>query len=196
MCNKHELDCAHDRSSIWLFAERFLLGRFRSTEDSTKNMKISRRASLKMLNGQAGRVDGRNTVRSPTLLATLLLVNLVASTLHFADNMLRFGEYPEPKWIAGPHIVDALWLVVTPLLAAGWWLARREMKWLSVGILWLYGGLSMFVLGHYLYASPTMLTFRINILIGMEAMAALLLILLAPVAASGMRDQQRHDPTA
>ena len=159
-------------------------------------MKISRRASLKILNGQAGRIDCRNTVHSSTLLATLLLVNLVASTLHFADNMLRFGEYPEPKWIAGPHIVDALWFVVTPLLAAGWWLARREMKWLSVGILWLYGGLSMFVLGHYLYASPTMLTLRINILILMEAIAALLLVLFAPAAASGMRGRQRHDLAA
>ena len=94
--------------------------------------------------------------------------------------MLRFDQYPEPKWIADPHVVDALWLVITPLLAVGWWLAHRRMKWASVGVLWLYGVLSMFVLGHYLYASPSELPFRINLLIGGEALAAALLILLAP----------------
>ena len=94
--------------------------------------------------------------------------------------MLRFDQYPEPKWITGPHVVDALWLVITPVLAVGWWLARRQMKWASVGVLWLYGVLSMFVLGHYLYASPWELPFRINLLIGGEALAAALLILRSP----------------
>jgi hypothetical protein len=64
----------------------------------------------------------------------LLLVNLAASALHFSDNMLRFGEYPEPKWITTPHVVDALWIAITPLLAAGWWFANREMKWRAVGV--------------------------------------------------------------
>ena len=48
------------------------------------------------------------------------------------------------------------------------------------GVLWLYGVLSLFVLGHYFYASPTELSFRINFLIGMEAVAAALLLLSAP----------------
>jgi hypothetical protein len=148
------------------------------------------------VHGQAFRPPRQEAVRPSCLLAALLLVNLVASTVHFADNMLRFEEYPEPKWIAGPHTVDALWLLITPLLAAGWWLARREMTWWSVGILWLYGGLSMCVLGHYLYAPPTMLALRINILILTEAIAALFLILLAPAAASAMRRRPMPDPAA
>jgi hypothetical protein len=122
-------------------------------------------------------------MRSPsTTLPLLLIANLVASTLHVGDNVLRFAEYPEPTWITGPHVVDALWLVVTPLLAVGWWLARRDMKWAAVGVLWLYGALSMFVLGHYLYASPSALPFRINFFIAGEAVAASLLILFAPFA--------------
>lgn len=116
------------------------------------------------------------------MLPVLLLANLVASILHFGDNMLRFNEYPEPKWITGPHTVDTLWFVITPLLALGWWLARRNMKWAAVGVLWLYSGLSLFVLGHYLYASPLELPFRINFFIGTEAVAAALLIVGAPLA--------------
>ena len=116
------------------------------------------------------------------LLLALLVANLVASALHFGDNMFRFHDYPEPNWITGPHTVDALWLVITPLLALGWWLARRGMRWRSIGVLWLYGALSMLVLGHYLYASPSELPLRINLLIWGEAIAAALLILLAPLS--------------
>jgi hypothetical protein len=101
--------------------------------------------------------------------------------------MLRFDEYPEPTWIVSPHVVDALWIAITPLLAAGWWFADRGMKWRAVGVLWLYGVLRMFVLGHYLYASPTTLPVRINIFIALEALAAFLLIVFAPIAASGRR---------
>jgi hypothetical protein len=125
-------------------------------------------------------------VPSKTLLA-LLVANLVTSILHFGDNMLRFNQYPEPKWITGGHVVDALWLALTPLLAVGWWLAGRAMKRAAVGILWLYGGLSLFVLGHYFYAPPTALSLRINLLIVGEASAALSLILLAPFAIRSMR---------
>ena len=119
---------------------------------------------------------------TPRLLLVLLIANLVASALHFGDNMLRFHEYPEPEWITGPHIVDTLWLVITPLLALGWWLARRGMRWGSIGALWIYGALSMLVLGHYLYASPSELPVRVNILIWAEAVAAALLIVLAPLS--------------
>ena len=118
--------------------------------------------------------------KSSLILLILLVVNLVASALHFGDNMLRFHEYPEPAWITGPHVVDAVWLLMTPLLAAGWWLARGGIRGWAVGVLWLYGVLSMFVLGHYLYASPSALSFRINFLIALEAVAAGLLLVLAP----------------
>ncbi len=120
----------------------------------------------------------------PGSLLILLLVNLVASALHFGDNMFRFREYPEPAWITGPHVVDALWLVITPLLGVGWYLARRERKWAAVGVLWSYGVLSMFVLGHYLYAAPSSLSVRVNLFILLEASAAALLVVLAPVLSS------------
>ena len=121
----------------------------------------------------------------------LLFANVAASALHFGDNMLRFDEYPEPKWIGRPHTVDTLWLAMTPLLAIGWWLARREMKRSSVGVLWTYGVLSLFALGHYFYTSPAQLALRINLLIALEVIAAVLLILLAPGA---VFDRRRGAP--
>ena len=118
----------------------------------------------------------------PRLLLALLIANAVASATHFADNMLRFDEYPEPAWITGPHVVDSLWLAMTPLLPLAWWLATRGRKWAALGTLWIYGILSLFTLGHYFYASPMTLSFRINALILLEAAAAALLLVLSPVA--------------
>lgn len=118
--------------------------------------------------------------KSPIALPVLLIANLIASALHFGDDMMRFEHYPEPAWITGPHVVDALWLLMTPLLAIGWWLARGGRTLAAVAVFWVYGGLSMFVLGHYLYASPFELPASINLLIGLEAVAAGLLLILAP----------------
>jgi hypothetical protein len=125
-----------------------------------------------------------------------MVANLAASVLHFGDNIFHFHQYPEPTWIRAPHVVDALWFVMTPLLAVGWWLASRPSKWAAVSVLWLYGALSMCVLGHYLYAVPTELPFRINVFIMAEALAAALLIAFAPFLLSrrGGRQTAGHSP--
>jgi len=112
------------------------------------------------------------------------MVNLVASILHFGDNIINFREYPEPTWIPSPHVVDALWFAMTPILLLGWWFSSRNSKWKAVSLFWLYGVLSMFVLGHYNFAAPSELSARINVLILSEALAALILIGLAPLLVS------------
>jgi hypothetical protein len=30
--------------------------------------------------------------------------------------MIHFHDYPEPRWISSPHVVDALWFIITPIL--------------------------------------------------------------------------------
>src|SRR5262245_30908081 len=122
----------------------------------------------------------REKMGTSAMLRALIIANLIASTLHFGDNMLRFSEYPEPHWISNPPVCDSLWLAITPLLGVGWWLARRAMKWAAIAGLWVYGVLSLFALGHYFYAAPSQLSLRINLLIGAEAAAAALLIVSAP----------------
>jgi hypothetical protein len=118
--------------------------------------------------------------RHRTVLMVLIAANVVASALHFGDNMLRFDQYPEPKWIASPHTVDALWFLMTPLLVLGWWSVSRGRRWAALVAFWVYGVLSLFALGHYFYGSPFQLSARINLLIGLEAVVAALLIAAAP----------------
>jgi hypothetical protein len=121
-------------------------------------------------------------IRSPRLLAALLIANVIASAAHFADNALRFAHYPEPAWITGPGVVELLWFAITPLLALAWWLATRDHKWAALATLALYSVLSLFTLGHYFYASPLDLPFAINALIALEATSAALLLAVAPLA--------------
>jgi len=64
------------------------------------------------------------------------VVNLVASILHFGDNILNFHDYPEPTWIPSPHVVDALWFVITPILFLGWWFSLRNAKWTAISLFW------------------------------------------------------------
>ena len=114
------------------------------------------------------------------ILNVLVTVNLLVSALHFGDNMLHFREYPEPAWITGRHVVDLLWFAISPVLLGGWWLARQGRRAAAVSALWVYCVLSLFVLGHYLYADPSELSFRINVLIIAEAAAAATLLILTP----------------
>ena len=125
-------------------------------------------------------------------LSVVLLVNVAASALHFGDNMIHFHEYPEPRWITGPYVVDGVWFVMTPLLVLGWALAKGGLRLASIAVLWLYGGLSVFVLGHYFYASPFDLSLRINLSIGVEAVAAGFLLVVAPFLVPGIPFRRRR----
>jgi hypothetical protein len=105
----------------------------------------------------------------------LVVANIAAGVLHYADNVMFFSAYPEPAW-ATPHIVDAFWFVMTPFAVAGYFLVRRGfVVWGSV-MLYLYAGMSLLVLGHYLYAPPGSVHFRINLFIILEVVLAAVLI--------------------
>ena len=117
----------------------------------------------------------------------VVAANLFASTAHFTDNAVRFVLYPEPRWISSPLVVVALWLAITPLLLAGWWLARREHFRLAAGAFGLYSLSSLFVVGHYAYAPVTTIRLSVHITIVANALAALALMLGAPPLLREMR---------
>lgn len=109
-------------------------------------------------------------------LAALVWMNLVASALHFADNVVHYDAYPEPRWISSGHVVDVLWFAITPLLLAGAWYRARGPAMLGRLLLAAYGVLSFGALGHYFYGSPASMSLRMNALILLEAGAALALL--------------------
>lgn len=109
------------------------------------------------------------------VLLVLLLVNVTASVLHYVDNIRFFDAYPEPAWIS-PHFIDAFWFVMTPFAVVGFFLFSKGSRWGSAASLAAYALMSLLVLGHYRYASPWALSFRVNLFILSEAVAALMLL--------------------
>jgi hypothetical protein len=107
------------------------------------------------------------------ILLTLVLANVITSIVHYVDNVLFFQHYPEPTWLY-PHLVDMAWFVMTPFGVAGYLLFLRGRS-AAFACLYLYALMSLLVLGHYLIAPPWQVSFKINLFIMAEAIAALLL---------------------
>lgn len=81
-----------------------------------------------------------------------------------------------PARIAGPHVVDGLFVVAIVSLVVDYlaFLARRRASAaLGLGVFSL---INVSALGHYLYAPMSALTPKMNVLIWLEAVAARVLM--------------------
>jgi hypothetical protein len=114
-------------------------------------------------------IDGRTRI-----LLALLWAGVVTSILHYVDNVLFFRHYPEPTWL-NPHLVDLAWFVMTPFGVAGYVMYRQGRRPAAFACLYLYAVMGLLVLGHYLIAPPWEVSFKVNLFIMAEAVAALLL---------------------
>ncbi len=108
----------------------------------------------------------------------LIWLTLYGASLHFFDNVYFFDQYPEPAWLS-PVVVGALWI---PLAL----LAHRAVDYIHANKLdKTYSLVHGFVsghwlsLGHYLFANPSDVPLRINLIIGLQVGLATLLFVLA-----------------
>src|SRR5579859_8094670 len=106
----------------------------------------------------------RETAVRTRVLLVLLVMNVAASMAHYADNIVRFAEYPEPPWMR-PSYIDTFWFPMTALGIAAYWLYRRGRNEPALWLNYVYGLMNLLVLGHYVYAAPWHLSFTINALI-------------------------------
>ena len=135
---------------------------------------------------QKYRMESPTFVRPKALLA-LLALTLLASALHFADNVIYFDDYPEPAWLS-PVAVAVLWLPLAWVAMRAWHCVKDGEG--ERGYLLVHGFISgnLLSLGHYLFAAPWEVATRINVAIAVQVgMAALLL-------ATTLRQQARHAP--
>lgn len=109
-------------------------------------------------------------------LLVLIILNIIATFGHYVDNICYFADYPEPHWLS-PSIVDAFWFFMTPFAAFGYWYYLKGWHGLARWSLVAYCLMSLLVLGHYLIEPPWNVAFRINLLILIEALAAVVLLL-------------------
>lgn len=108
----------------------------------------------------------------------LIWLTLYGAALHFFDNVYFFDQYPEPAWL-NPVAVGALWI---PLAL----LAHRAVDYTYLGkVDRSYSLVHGFVsgnwlsLGHYLFAAPSEVATRINVIIGIQVGLATALFFMA-----------------
>ncbi len=122
----------------------------------------------------------------------IIMGNIAASVLHYLDNLARFQEYPEPQWLS-PHLAGAFWFVMTPMALGGYYLYVRNRGTVAYLLLYLYGAMSLLVLGHYAYAPLADISFSIHLFILLEAVAAACLVLFTAWLQTGPPTHCRSD---
>jgi len=113
--------------------------------------------------------------RAKRLLLWLVLANVASTVAHYLDNMVYFGDYPEPPWMT-PHIIDGFWFVMTPFAFIGYRLMARELVHWGSASLYLSSVMSLLVFGHYRYAPMSDIGVRIHLFILLEALLAIALV--------------------
>ena len=122
----------------------------------------------------ARRSDRKLDTPSKALLL-LLVLNVVASIVHYADNIARWSLYPEPAW-DNARLTDSFWFLMTPVGIAAYVVYRRGRKGLGLALNALYGALNLVVLAHYLFASPEDVSLSVNATILFESATAACLL--------------------
>jgi hypothetical protein len=105
-------------------------------------------------------------------LLMLIFLNICISLGHYIHNILLLPEYHEPSWIT-PVLIDSLWFVMTPFSCIGYVMFSKSKLSLAYALLYVYSGLSLLVLGHYLIAPIWILSLSINLVIFAAAILAM-----------------------
>jgi hypothetical protein len=108
----------------------------------------------------------------------VVVVGIVASALHFADNAIEITHYNEPGWITSAGVVVS-WFVVTAIAAVV--LLRRRADAAFFVFAGAYALVLLSGLLHYAYGPPMNMPMRSNVTVLIEAAtgAALVVALLA-----------------
>ena len=113
----------------------------------------------------------------------LVLLTLISSAVHFADNAFRLDLYPGPAWLTRNVILGA-WMIV---LAAALLAYRSGKRWALV----TYAALGFAGLAPYLGPHRMGLPLRCTLTVGAEAITSVMLIVFAVLQPPP--DRSRHN---
>lgn len=101
----------------------------------------------------------------------MLAFCIVATGFHFADNVLRFEDYPEPDGLT-PGEAVAFWFAQTAFGVAG----AFVRGWAGRAMLLGYGALGLLGLGHYTLDGAEHMDALMHTTIALEGIAGVALI--------------------
>ena len=116
---------------------------------------------------------------------------LLATVLHYVDNVLFFPEYPEPPWNT-PQIVAAFGFIILATAVLGYALFKQRNVRSGSLVLYAYSAMSLLALGHYLVAPIYSVGLRITLFILLEAFCAVLLAIYVACTRVRARSVRRY----
>ncbi len=66
-----------------------------------------------------------NLTKNRSTLLSLLMVNVISTTIHYSDNAVYLSQYPGPKWFTAIDVVLTV-AVMTPIGFLGYWLYTKN----------------------------------------------------------------------
>ena len=102
----------------------------------------------------------------------LIVLGMLASVLHFADNTIAIERYPEPGWIT-PFGVVAAWCVVTAVAVLA--LTRKTAGAVFFAAAAVYSLVLLSGLLHYAFDAPMRMALRSNVTVLAEALTGVVL---------------------
>lgn len=109
------------------------------------------------------------------LLLALLILNVIATGVHYADNFFAFSNYPAPTWMLPKQVYEA-WLALTPFALVGGIFYSKKRFWSAYVCLGLYSLTSVGGVAHYLFGSFAHFSWKMHTFIWAEELAGYSLI--------------------
>ena len=110
--------------------------------------------------------------QSKTWLRTVLIFNIVITSIHYTDNAIFVRKYPEPEWFSTSGVL-LTWVVMTAIAIIGYWVYSKQNYWLSYFLLGMYAGTGLSSPAHYFYGSLSEFSVKMHILIWTDVIAGL-----------------------
>ena len=105
--------------------------------------------------------------REKEWLSILFAVNVVAILFHYVDNILYLKAYPDLPTTTAANI-ESFWFVMIPFGVAGYQLYLYGKRTLAYYAFYIYCLLNIAVLGHYLRAPFSTISFKVHLFIILE----------------------------
>ena len=111
-----------------------------------------------------------------SILGSIVIINIVVTSLHYTDNALFINKYPEPEWITTSGVFIT-WGVMSAIALAGYWLYLQQKYWLSYLTLSIYSVTGLSSPTHYFYGGMSEFSPKMHLLIWTDFLVGLSVII-------------------